>query len=174
MESSTLRKIALVLANLLCPTLLCADEGEAKALFARLKRLEGEWRIVESARDTKVTFEVTANGSALLEKWVMPPTGSSMTVYSLDGDRLLVTHYCPQGNAPRLLFDGVRDDDSYYFEFLDGLNLQDPNSSHQHAFWIRIDSPDSFSRSETYIRNGTSYAKSEPQDQPQTFVRFGQ
>ena len=152
-------------------TAAMGGEDDAQQLFARFKTLEGEWKIAEPARTTSVSFEVIANGSALVEKWIMSPTRTSMTVYSMDGDRLLVTHYCPQGNAPRLVYERTREDGMYYFEFLDGQNLQDAEGSHQHTFWIRFDSENSFTRSETYIKNG---ALSEPVsqiDRPQVFVR---
>ena len=83
----------------------------------------------------------------------MSPTRQSLTLYALDGDRLLATHYCPQGNQPRLVLTERDTDDSYRFAFLDGTNLQDPNRSHQHALEIAIDSAQSFSRSETYVSN---------------------
>ncbi|GAB5401891.1 MAG: hypothetical protein Aurels2KO_01220 [Aureliella sp.] len=158
-----------------------ADENAAKvkpagavpagAVFERLKSLAGEWRIAKPARSTKVTFEVIAGGSVVVEKWQMSPTRSSMTVYSMDGGQLVFTHYCPQGNAPRLAYSGTGKDGEHRFEFLDGLNLQNPDRSHQHVCWMRFDSDDSFTRSEIYIRNGEKFDAAKHQDSPQVFVR---
>lgn len=147
------------------------QQADGKRMFEQLKSLEGQWRIAEPVSKTEVTFELIANGSVLVEKWRMSPTRTSMTVYSLDGDRLLVTHYCPQGNAPRLVYVTSSEKGVHRFEFLDGLNLQDAKGSHQHAFWMRFNSGDSFTRSETYIKNGEKYDASEHKDEPQTFVR---
>lgn len=146
------------------------DGGEVAKLFERLKSLEGKWRIAEPERSTKVQFEVIANGSALVERWDMSPTRSSMTVYSLDGDRLLVTHYCPQGNAPRLAYKEIRGNGVYHFQFQDGLNLQ-KDGAHQHAFWMRFDSENQFTRSETYIKNGSKFTPDEEEESPQIFER---
>ncbi len=148
-----------------------AVEQAGRLLFERLKAFEGEWRIAQPARDTKVTFEVIAGGSAIVEKWQMSPTRSSMTVYTMDGDRLTFTHYCPQGNAPRLVLSDIDKDGMHQFKFLDGFNLQDPTRSHQHVCSMRIDSDSSFTRSEVYIKNGDKYDASKHEDSPQTFVR---
>lgn len=154
------------------PLQATANETDATRLFERLKALEGKWRIAEPARDTEVSFKVMSNGSALVETWQMSATRSSITIYVLDGERLIVTHYCPQGNAPRLAYvDTDKKSGVHRFEFLDGTNLQDRDGSHQHAFWMRFVSDDAFIRTETYIKNGEKFEPEKVNDSPQTFVR---
>ena len=94
-----------------------------------------------------------------------------MTVYTMDGDRIIATHYCPQGNAPRLELSRSGADGTHYFEFLDGANLQKAEGFHEHAFWIRLDSPDSLARSETYIANGSAYDASKDPGSAESFER---
>lgn len=148
-----------------------ADDFNGGELFERLKPLEGRWRIAEPVRRVDVQFEVMANGSVVAERWRMPGERSSLTVYSMDGDRLIVTHYCPQRNVPRLVCVAQDKDEIYRFEFLDGTNLQNENASHMHAAWLKFDSKDSFVRNETYIKNGTEFIASEHKDAPMTYVR---
>ena len=129
-------------------------ESLAQQAFADLASLAGEWEgTYANGRSHRVSFALTAGDSVIVETWTMSPTRQSLTLYALDGDRLLATHYCPQGNQPRLVLTERDTDDSYRFAFLDGTNLQDPNGSHQHALEIAIDSAQSFSRSETYVSN---------------------
>ncbi len=161
---------ALIVFACFCSTLR-ADEYDAARLFSQLKDFEGEWRITEPSRDTIVTFEVIASGSAVVERWTMSPTRTSMTVYALDGDDLIVTHYCPQENAPRLKLVRTDSNGIHRFSFLDGLNLQDKEGSHQHAFWMQVKSSSQFVRGETYIKNGSEYVATEDLKDPQTFVR---
>ena len=161
---------AFVFLVLSCASALAMDT-DANRLFSILKGLEGEWRIVNPARDTVVTFEIIAAGSALVEKWTMSPSRNSMTIYSMDGDALLVTHFCPQGNAPTLKLTRTSEEGVHFFEFVQGWNLQDKESSHQHAFWIKIVSPNEFTRGETYIKNGSEYKGEQELDHPQTFIR---
>jgi hypothetical protein len=140
--------LALVAAN------ASAAASPAQEAFEDLGRLVGTWESVgDPARRHTVDFRLIANGTALVETWMMSPTRSSMTVYALDGTRLLATHFCPQGNQPRLAWAGKNANGHHQFRFLDGTNLQDPTGSHQHALWIEVDSADSFRRSETYIEN---------------------
>ena len=98
-------------------------------------------------------------------------TRQSMTVYTMDGDRLLATHYCPQGNAPRLRLEGIDASGAYRFEFVNGAHLQDPQGSHEHAFWLRIDAAGTITRGETYVRNGSAYDPSRDMGEVETFVR---
>jgi hypothetical protein len=101
----------------------------------------------------------------------MSPISQSMTVYTMDGERILATHYCPQGNAPRLYLAKSDEDGTHHFEFLDGANLQNPGGFHEHAFWIRLDLPDSLTRSETYIANGSVYDPATDSGESESFVR---
>ena len=94
-----------------------------------------------------------------------------MTVFSLDGDRLLATHYCPQGNAPRLIFTKTDDTGAHHFEFLDGTNLQNRERSHQHALTIRAEPNGTVTRTETYIANGSNYDPAKDTGDTETFAR---
>ena len=155
----------------LVPSVLNAEEGASKRTFEQLKTLVGDWTIADSNRKTQVNFRLIANDSAIVETWTMSPTRQSMTVYVLDGERLIMTHYCPQGNAPRLVHSKTDDDGVHHFQFLDGANLRKKDGEHQHAGWIRIDSATRFQRSDTYIENGTEFDPAAEQAKPHTFVR---
>jgi hypothetical protein len=84
-----------------------------------------------------------------------------MTLYALDGERLLATHYCPQGNQPRLVFGGEDAQRRLQFHFVDGSHLHVRGASHQQAFWIRFDDDGSFERAETYVENDTAESPAE-------------
>jgi hypothetical protein len=149
--------LLLIASALPCGAPASAGESPAKAAFEQLTGLAGQWRSADPTDATSVDITTVANGSTLVETWTMSPTRRSMTLYTMDGDRLLATHYCPQGNAPRLVFTRTDDSGAHHFEFLDGANLQDPKGSHEHAFWIRKDAGGSLTRNETYIANGAVY-----------------
>lgn len=154
-----MRPNRLLLAVLLfsAPCLSSAEDSPAKVAFEQLKALVGNWRATDPGSSTLLEVKLIANGSALVETWTMSPTRQSMTVYTLDGNRLLTTHYCPQGNAPRLAYAGTDASGAHRFDFIDGANLQNPQGSHEHSFWIRKDPDGTVTRSETYILNGSQY-----------------
>ena len=125
--------------------------------FNQLKHLVGRWNgKFSDGRPHSVTYTLTAGGTALLETWALAPGRESLTLYHMDGDDLIATHYCPQGNQPRLRFARGNDPAKLSFAFRDGTNLQVKGRSHQHSFWIRVIGDQSFVRSETYVENGAA------------------
>jgi hypothetical protein len=62
---------------------------------------------------------------------------------------LLATHYCPQGNQPRLALAG-RDTSGLHFVFRDATDLEPAKESHQHDLWFDLSDPDRPCRGETY------------------------
>lgn len=114
----------LAAALLFAPSISRAGDPPGPAVFEELKRLAGTWKSSDTDDPTRVEIKLIAHGSALVETWTMSPARQSMTVYTLDGDRLLATHYCPQGNAPRLAFTRTDSSGSHHFLFVDGSNLR--------------------------------------------------
>lgn len=151
------------------------DKSSASDVFKQLSSLVGVWDgKFEDGRPHRVTYRLTAGGTVLVETWALSATRESLTLYHLDGDALVATHYCPQGNQPRLrLSRAAGPAGRLSFEFRDGGNLQVPGKSHQHAFWIELRGPDAFARSETYVENGSSAAAiaSVPADAAVTYTR---
>lgn len=115
---------------------------DARAAFATLKSLAGEWKAdvthekghAGAEHGLKVVYRVTANGSAVLET-IFPGTDHEMvTMYHLDGDDLRLTHYCAAGNQPRLKLDRKASTaDHYEFAFDGGTNLDPARDMHMHA-----------------------------------------
>jgi hypothetical protein len=137
--------------------------------FQTLKAFVGDWQgVTESGRQFLVNYRLTANDTVLVESWTMSPTRQSMTVYHMDGEALIATHYCPQGNQPRLQYRPETSNERLHFTFRDSTNLPDPNVAHQHEFWIRRHADGTFARNETYVENG------EPGSETATFTRIPQ
>ena len=80
----------------------------------------------------RTEFELTANGTVLLERYserAMPGGGKMATAYHLDGNDLVLTHYCIANNQPVLRaerFDAAPRE--IQFEFLRAGNLAIPGS----------------------------------------------
>jgi hypothetical protein len=131
-----------------------SDAAVATQAFDDLSSLLGSWEgTFSNGRKHHVTYRLTAGGSVLVETWALGPQRESLTMYHRDGDALVATHYCPQGNQPRLQLARRDDDGTLRFDFRDGTNLQVPDGYHQHEFWLKIDGADAFTRSEAYVPN---------------------
>jgi hypothetical protein len=150
----------ILLASSLALTAAAAEPITPRAAFAQLQTLVGEWEgKTEKGRALKVSYRLTANNTVLIETWTLGPTRESLTLYHMDSESLLATHYCPVGNQPRLRFKEGGSASLFAFEFVSATNLPKPEAAHQHRFEMELLDANSFARSETYLENG----KGEPE-----------
>ncbi|MBT1063029.1 hypothetical protein KJY73_05545 [Bowmanella sp. Y26] len=123
--------------------------------FEKLKSLVGEWKRAESDNsDFYISYQTTAKGSVLIENWIYKGASHSLTLYHLDGENLLATHYCPQGNQPRLKLDKSASQNSISFVFQDATNLKSLADSHQHSLSFEFVDKDRILRNESYSKDG--------------------
>jgi len=101
-----------------------------------MKGLAGEWlRVGEDNEPTDVvgaTYRVTSGGSAVIET-ILPGTDHEMvTMYYLDGDELVLTHYCTLANQPRMKADPKSAEGTISFRFAGGSNIDATKDMHMH------------------------------------------
>ncbi len=124
--------------------LTAADEGpvSARAAFDRLKGLAGTWDAAVDAAPgapQRVTYRLTAAGTAVVETLFAGTDHEMMTVYHLDGDDLRLTHYCAGGNQPRLKLDrDASTADSLVLAFDGGTNFDPARDPHMHEGTITL------------------------------------
>ena len=146
------RKIAL-LAPLAFAVPLHAQAPQNSAASSPAEQLElirsweGRWQVAETPA-LEIVFEKTARGSVMVERWETASGLHSMTVYHLDGDALVATHYCPQGNQPRLESRAAAAG-QIRFAFRDVTDL-DAGESHTHDLWFTPADDGTIRRSEVY------------------------
>jgi hypothetical protein len=71
--------------------------------FDQLKSLAGHWEGTNSeGHKVDVSYEVISNGSVVMERLHPGNEPDMITMYALDGERILVTHYCSMGNQPTM------------------------------------------------------------------------
>lgn len=114
----------------------------AKAAFAKIKTLAGEWETKAHGEAGKISYRVTANGSVVIETTFPGSNHEMISMYHLDGDNLLMTHYCAVGNQPRLKLDKKASTaDELVFVFDGGTNLDPEKDMHIHgAHFVFLDS----------------------------------
>ena len=80
-----------------------ASDSQRAAMLDRVKSLAGTWEMSgPDGKTATIVFGVTAAGSAVREV-MFPGTEHEMTnMYHMDGESLVVTHYCGSGNQPRM------------------------------------------------------------------------
>lgn len=124
-----------------------APSTVAAEQFALISSWEGRWEVAETP-SLRIVFEKTARASVIVERWETATGLHSMTVYHRDGDTVMATHYCPQGNQPRLQSTAIGGG-TVRFEFRDVTDL-DSGESHTHSLWFTPQSDGTLLRSEIY------------------------
>lgn len=125
----------------------------AAASFAALQALVGTWRIADRPQSAlRVRFSLTAGGSVLVEEWLRGTEPHSVTLYHRDGEALIATHYCPQGNQPRLALLPSRGEPVLRFAFRDATDLDRASESFLTALAFDLARPELLVRRETYRR----------------------
>lgn len=106
------------------------------AAFERLKQLAGTW-IGRSTKgwEDEVTIDVIAGGSVVRSTSFNAHPGETMlTLFHMDGERLMLTHYCVARNQPRMVASRFEEGGKKItFDFLDSTNLPRPGAGHMHA-----------------------------------------
>jgi hypothetical protein len=119
------RKFAVAIATLIVifSASFVVAASEAQKSFDLLKGMEGNWAGKnQQGQPIEVSFRVTAGGSALMSEIHGHGPENMITMFHMDGDRLLMTHYCGAGNQPRMKVIAA-DPKSVSFEFFDGTNI---------------------------------------------------
>jgi hypothetical protein len=123
-------------------------QSDAQKSFDQLKTLAGSWEghITTFPPDPEIngklmqaTLRVTSMGNAIMHEM----TGAGrpddpITMLYLDGDRLLLTHYCDAGNRPRMAGKPSPDGKTIEFDFLDVAGSTQYGHMH-HAVFTFVD-----------------------------------
>jgi hypothetical protein len=119
--------------------------GAAAQGFNKLKALDGEWIDVDGVFGTKgavaVTYHVSGGGHTVVETFPLNQPEEMVTVYHMDGNDLVLTHYCSGGNQPHMRSKGLQGD-ALMFDFDGGSNIDPGKSSHMHSVKIEFLSAD--------------------------------
>jgi hypothetical protein len=116
---------------------------DTESAFDFLKSMNGTWQRVGGSHDygTKSpmsTFRVSGAGSSVIET-IFPNDPSEMvTVYHMDGNDLLLTHYCALHNAPVMKFQKTAKPGEIKFVFKGGTNFDPKVDMHVHEGYMKI------------------------------------
>jgi hypothetical protein len=142
----TLRVLSIAVLSLV--STLAVAQSPAQKSFDEMKGLAGEWegKLNTVPADPKfagvparVSLRVTSMGNAMMhEMQVQGRKDDPITMFYLDNDRLLLTHYCDAGNRPRMMGKLLPDGKTVEFEFLDIAGADVPEHMH-HARFMAVD-----------------------------------
>jgi hypothetical protein len=108
----------------------------------KMKKLAGTWLAAD--KDGKPTdqivsiIKVTAGGSVVHETLFPGQPHEMVSIYTVDGPDLVMTHYCVLGNQPRMKADPKSPANQICFQFAGGSNLDPQKDKHMHAATLTI------------------------------------
>ena len=118
-------------------------QSEAQSSFDKLKALAGTWEGTltmtpsepPEGKSVQVLLRVTSMGNALMHEMKMAGRPEDpITMLYVEGDRLLLTHYCDAGNRPRMAGKTAPDAKTVNFDFLDVSGSTQPGYMHNASF----------------------------------------
>lgn len=124
---------------------------QAKAIFAKIKSLAGDW---EHQGNVALSVRVIAGGSAVVQREFPGSPMEMITVYHLDGDKVMLNHYCMLGNQPRLRATMGDQKDTLIFSFVSATNLTSKDDPHMHQGKLTFVDKDSIKSSWTKFVDG--------------------
>jgi len=153
--------LALVLAGVLAAQEMHPTARTTPA-FDQLKSLAGEWEGKTSAgAPVKITYQVVSNGSTVMERLQPSNEPDMITMYTLDGDRLIVTHYCSAGNQPSMQTAPLSSASGKYDFTLAHLGgAKSPDEGHMQSLSLTITDKDHLRQVWTFADHGKTQTES--------------
>jgi len=137
---------------------------DAASALAFLKTTSGDWSSASDQHEhggtapggnrSIVSVKTKAAGSAVVHTYAQGTPGEMETIFHMDGDQLLLTHYCALQNAPVLKFVKTNNPGELKFEFLGGTNFDPKVDAHLHQSTFLIKDKDTIEQSSTVFANG--------------------
>src|SRR5256714_6363396 len=134
---------------------LAADKTKSEEAFDRLATLKGEWRGEQEGVKISLIYTLTANGSALMEEF-RPESGAAMiTMFTVDGDHVIATHYCSAKNQPQMVTPTITDAQKpLAFSLARITGLKSPDAWHNTGLTVIQVDDDHLSQEWTYQSKG--------------------
>ena len=131
------------------------SKSEAAEAFEKMKTLVGSWEgtFKEGGKDMSATarFQTVSDGS-VLAGWLGEGTPHEMvTMFHMDGNTVMATHYCAAHNQPRMVL-VMGEGNRLVFVFKDGTNLE-PEVGHMHQVAFIFDGSNHHIEEWTYLKN---------------------
>jgi len=151
-----MKRYALYLAAILAATSALA-QSSSPSPFDKLKALSGTWsEKAANGKTGEVTYRVISGGSAIMADMT---EHAMVSMFAMDGSRLLMTHYCGAGNQPRMVGTLSADGRILTFDFLDATNLDNPQTGHMHHAVFTFVDANHYTEDWTFTKDGQNQAE---------------
>ena len=123
--------------------------------FRQMKSLIGEWEAIQEGVPVRETYTETANGSVLMAETRSANEPAMITMFTVDGDHLIATHYCIAGNQPQMVTDVPEDlQKGLTFTLARVTGMKTPDDWHNTGITMKLDDPNHMTQRWTYLYKG--------------------
>lgn len=137
---------------LLLSAAVAMAQSDGQRAFDKLKSMAGTWEgKMPDGQAVTMTYSVVSGGTAVMAD---ATHDSMVTMYTLDGDHVLMTHFCGAGNQPRMAAALSPDGKTMEFTFVDAGNLSTPQAGHMHHAVFTFADPDHYREEWTWTKDG--------------------
>ena len=144
-----------VMALLVAAAALASDKTKSEEAFDRLASLEGEWKGVIDGVKATLIYTLTANGSALMERFRSEKGPEMITMFTIDGDHLIATHYCSAKNQPQMETPAITDvQKPLAFSLAQITGLKSPDDFHNTGLTVIQEDNDHLTQEWSYQHKG--------------------
>jgi len=134
---------------------VAAPTTKSASTFKQLKSLVGEWEAVQDGVPVKETYTETANGSVVMAETRPGNEPAMITMFTVDGDQLIATHYCIAGNQPQMVTAIPEDlQKGVTFTLARVTGMKTPDDWHNTGITITLDDPNHMTQRWTYLYKG--------------------
>jgi hypothetical protein len=148
--------ISLSFLNAAIPLSQASTRAQTEEAFRKLQSLAGNWQGKdEQGKPAKSSFVPVASATAVMETLTLPGMDEMLTLYSVDANSVVLVHYCPTNNQPRMrAFPSAGDLRELVFEFSGAGNLLDVAAGHEHKLVIQLEDRDHITERWTWRKSG--------------------
>jgi len=158
MHASKILGMGVLAAALLAggaPVALASEKPTGALAFDQLKALVGEWEGTNPSNPVKVTYTLVSGGTALMERMQPSNEAEMITLYTADGDKIVVTHYCSEGNQPSMRTETLKGvANKYSFSLISVSGLKSADAGHMTGLVLTLVDKDHLKQEWTYRSKG--------------------
>jgi hypothetical protein len=126
--------------------------SKSEAVFRQLVSLVGEWEAVQNGVPVTETYTLTANRSALMAETKPGNDPAMITMFTVDGEHLIATHYCAARNQPQMQT-GIPEDlqKGVTFSLVRVTGMKTQDDWHNTGLTITLEDKDHMTQRWTYL-----------------------
>jgi len=131
----------------------------SEAAFQQLASLAGDWEAMQDGMPVRETYTLTADGSTVMAETKPQGEPSMITMFTVDGDHLIATHYCSARNQPQMaaMPDDLSKGLTFQLQRVTGMKTAD--DWHNTGLTITLDDRNHMTQKWTWTYKGKSGAR---------------